>query len=96
MLSRPNDAFKLHWFQPNYMLYRKSNACICEQQSILKNYFQSLKRKNKEQEKERLINCIQRTSELGFAHTDGSRSFSIGEVKTNKWHMMFKNIWIII
>ena len=49
--------------------------------------------KNFDEEKERLVNFIRKTSELGAAHFEGKESNSFGVLNSTEWNnMLFKNL----
>lgn len=45
--------------------------------------------KNFDQEKERLVNFIRKTQQLGESHFDGKESHSFGALNINEWNNMF-------
>lgn len=49
--------------------------------------------KNFDEEKERLVNFIRKTSELGAAHFEGKESNSFGVLNSTEWNnMLFKHL----
>src|SRR5690606_7444802 len=44
-----------------------------------------------EEEKTKLIDNIQKTQKLGFAHFDGKDYFSFGKMTGNEWNILFYN-----